>query len=161
MSGYKSIFKSKLTETSTTASDLGTLGEYRIDEAGSIYKLVSTGASVIDGGLCQYDSVSGTDGYTVEPCYSTTLPGACVNNQGRTLAAGLACFLLVRGPGYCDLGENLTANFVLSPSTGGLVRNYDLATTIQGIVGRSIVSVASSAALTAMASASQVYFNCE
>lgn len=158
----KMIFRRDASITSLTASDLGTPGEYREDEVGSIYKMVYDGNNTVaDGGLVQLDSVSGTDGFTVEQAYSTTLPAVGVNNTLGTWASGTYGFVLVKGPGYCDLGENLTANFKLSPSTGGLVRNYDLATTIQGIVGRSVVSVASASALTAFASASQVFFDCE
>ncbi len=109
MSGNKVIFRRSLSETSTTASDLGTPGEIRADTAGNKYRLVYLAAAATHGQILQYDYGSGTDGYSVivNAQSKDITPVAGVQNQaGTNLGTGVYCWAQYRGYGSVSVSAS-------------------------------------------------------
>jgi len=141
--GNKIIFRRALSETSTTASDLGTPGEIRYDTAGNKYRLVYLVGSCIHGGVLQYNSLSGNDGYSVLANAQTVIRPAGVQNQALTsLTTGVYCWAQVAGMGSVSVLASYAANLNLAVSTAGLVSiagNH--ATAVGRWVGHTVQSV--------------------
>jgi len=121
----KHLWRRDVTDTSTTASDIGTPGEIRRESDGSIYRLVYASASMEDGNVFQLHSTSGSDGYTGGNAWSLSVPVFGVNNTGASVAASAYFFAKIEGIGYVNPGEDLTANTLIVPSTSGLAYNWN------------------------------------
>lgn len=107
----KTIFRRDVTESSTTESDLGNVGELREETDGRVYRLVQAGASVADGGIVQLDSVSASTGVIVEPPHAELTPIYGANQMGQSVAANGYFFVLVKGTcsvRSADIGSDLS-----------------------------------------------------
>ncbi len=91
------IFRRPVTDTSLTASDLGTPGEYRHESDGRMYQLVQAGSTVAAGAVLQLDAVSASVGYIVDQAVGSDFPLRGINNSGVSLASSAYFFALVRG----------------------------------------------------------------
>jgi hypothetical protein len=104
--GFKKIV-GDLTSHSTDVTQFGQPGEIYRDTNGKEYRLVKCGASIPSSGngcILQLDSVSGTDGYTVEPAHASSVPVFGFNKTGASISAGEYFWAQVKGPVALDSG---------------------------------------------------------
>ncbi len=142
--GNKTIFRRALSETSATASDLGTPGEIRDDtKTGKKYRLVYLAASAVDGAVLQFHSASGTNGYTVIVNAQTANGQAGVQNQALlSQTSDVYCWAQIQGMGSMSCAASI-ASFqnILATNAGGTT----VATTVNNIgprvIGYAIASV--------------------
>ena len=93
-----------ISSVSTEYTKMGNPGELYKDVDGKTYKLCLAGASIASVGsptILQLDSVSGSTGYTVEPCAASTTPVYGFNKTGASVAAGSYFYAQVGG--ICSL----------------------------------------------------------
>lgn len=115
--GVKGIYRRALSETSTTASDLGTPGEIRQDTAGNMYRLVKIMGAATHGHVLQFDYGSGTDGYSVivNNQSKNKFVVAGVNNQaGTNLATGIYCWAQYKGYGSVSMSGSYDSGLPLA-----------------------------------------------
>jgi hypothetical protein len=121
--GNKVIFRRALSETSATASDLGTPGEVREDTAGNKYRLVYMAAAATHGQVLRYDYASGTDGYSVIPNDQSKEVAAVAgvqNQAGTNLATGIYCWAQYKGYGSVSVAASYDTGLALAVASAGL-----------------------------------------
>jgi hypothetical protein len=104
----RKAFRRPVTETSTTLSDIGELGDVRFED-GKHYRLFYTAASIADGNYFTLQtSASGAAGYAVvDAAIASTAPNIVMgkNETGGDLAAGSYFWGLQKGPITISSGE--------------------------------------------------------
>ena len=98
----RKVFRRAVTETSTTLSDLGEIGDYR-REGAKAYRLVYAATTQASKALLCLDSTdTALASYTVQAAPASTAPVYGVNNTGATLASGTYFWCMVEGPYVVD-----------------------------------------------------------
>lgn len=123
MSGGKKIFRGGVSETSLTASDLGTPGEMRQEHA-KLYQLVQGTVSFDVGIGYQYqNAITGTEGYIVGANHNISAAANGVYNAQTVSVVSNAYFWgQVNGVGAVMMGAaSLASNILCRASTAGLV----------------------------------------
>jgi hypothetical protein len=137
-----------ITQIGSTASDFQQPGAFRRETDGKSYRLCKAGVSLgTDGASCmlQLDSVSGTDGYTVESMVASTTPLFGINATGATVAAGEYFWAQVGGP--ITITSNYTTNVALAVNAGVYMQaNFRMSSAVAGhLCGISPAAIATNA----------------
>jgi hypothetical protein len=100
----KKVFKTGVTTTSTTLTNMGEIGEERW-EGGKKYRLVYTVASKTDKAILALDSTdSALASYTVQYVPASTSPVFGVNDTGGPIPALTYFWCMVEGPHVTNSG---------------------------------------------------------
>jgi hypothetical protein len=142
----RKVFRRSVTETSTTLSDLGEIGDKRFED-GKTYRLVYTAVSQEDDAILALDSAdSALSSYQVQVAPASTSLVFGINATGATIATGSYFWAQVEG--YWAAGSAVFDTDADVSAESPLVLNSDikvgsvLATDLQPF-GTSLVSVTS------------------
>jgi len=146
----RKVFRRAVTETSTTLSNLGEIGDVRVED-GKKYRLVYTGTSQAAKALLALDSGdSALASYLVQVAPASTSPVFGVNDTGASIASLTYFWALVEGPYAADstiigTDANLSAEQQIGLNSDKRIATITTVTSDHTVhvFGQSIVSVTS------------------